>query len=150
MAMDERLSELARRPNFAVLTTLFPDGQPQSQIVWIDADDEGLIVNTVSGRQKHRNVQHDPRVSVTIWDRHNPYVFAEVRGRVTSVQGGADALGHIEVLSQRFLGRSHHTSGAPQNRIMLRITPERVVWARAGTVGAGESDPHRLDTGGRP
>ena len=144
MAIDARLAELCRGPNFAVLTTLFASGQPQSQIVWIDCDDDTLIVNTESGRQKHRNTQRDPRVSVTVWDRHNPYVFAEVRGRVTDLRGGADALTHIDALSMRLLQRPHHTD-PPQDRIMMHITPERVVWAREGTIRAGDHDPHRHD-----
>ena len=31
--------ELARGQNFAALTTLLPSGHPQTQVMWVDADD---------------------------------------------------------------------------------------------------------------
>ena len=64
-----------------------------------------------------------------------------------SVEGGSAALAHIDRLSKRYLGRSHHTT-VLQDRIMLYIRPDRVVWARAGTISAGEIDPHRFDHAG--
>jgi hypothetical protein len=42
--------------------------------------DGKLEVSTTKTRQKYRNVERDPRVTVTIWDREDPYRFVEVRG----------------------------------------------------------------------
>ena len=68
MSLDPDLARLARGKNFAALTTLMSDGQPQTQIMWVDADDDALVINTEVGRQKFRNVEADPRVTVTIFD----------------------------------------------------------------------------------
>ena len=74
--------ELARGRNFAALTTMLPDGHPQTQVMWVDADDQHILINTEVHRQKFRNVERDPRVTVTIWDKEDPYRFVEVRGEV--------------------------------------------------------------------
>ena len=71
--------ELARGQNFAALTTLLPGGHPQTQVMWVDANDQHLLINTEVHRQKFRNVEGDPRVTLMIWDKEDPYRFVEVR-----------------------------------------------------------------------
>jgi general stress protein 26 len=67
--------ELARGKNFAALTTQLPNGHPQTQVMWVDADRQHLLINTEVHRQKYRNVERDPRVTVMIWDNEDPYLF---------------------------------------------------------------------------
>ena len=81
MPLDADLKALAQAKHFAALTTLMPDGQPQTQIMWVHADDDHVLINTTVGRQKFRNVQADPRVTVTVFDESNPYRYIEARGR---------------------------------------------------------------------
>jgi general stress protein 26 len=50
--------------------------------MWVDADDQRLLINTEVHRQKFRNVERDPRVTVMIWDNEDPSRFVEVRGEV--------------------------------------------------------------------
>ena len=97
--------ELARGQNFAALTTLLPGGHPQTQVMWVDADDQHLLINTEVHRQKFRNVERDPRVTVTIWDKEDPYRFVEVRGEVVEKVKGSEARKHIDELSQKYRGR---------------------------------------------
>ncbi|MDA8313534.1 MAG: PPOX class F420-dependent oxidoreductase [Actinomycetota bacterium] len=124
--LDAAVRELASQKSFAALTTLMPDGQPQTHIMWVDATDDQLLVNTEVGRQKFRNVTRDPRVTVTIFDPQNPYHYAEVRGRVTSTVTGDEARRHLDVLSQKYQGTPY---GQPigSERVILRISPERQV-----------------------
>ena len=82
--LDDTAKTLAQAKNFAALTTLFPDGQPQTQMMWVDADDEHILINTEVHRAKYKNIERDPRVTVVVFDADNPYHYAEVRGRVTS------------------------------------------------------------------
>ena len=46
MALDPAAKAMATEPNFATLTTLFEDGTPQTQVMWVDADDDHLLINT--------------------------------------------------------------------------------------------------------
>ena len=118
--------ELARGQNFAALTTLLPGGHPQTQVMWIDANEQHLLVNTEVHRQKFRNVERDPRVTVTIWDKEDPYRFVEVRGEVVEKVKGSEARKHIDELSQKYRGRPYQ-SRIRSERVVLRIAPLRQV-----------------------
>jgi PPOX class probable F420-dependent enzyme len=118
--------ELARGQNFAALTSLLPNGHPQTQVMWVDADDQRLLINTEVHRQKFRNVERDPRVTVMIWDKEDPYRFVEVRGEVVEKVKGPEARKHIDELSQKYRGRPYQTR-IRSERVILRIAPLRQV-----------------------
>jgi PPOX class probable F420-dependent enzyme len=118
--------ELARAQNFAALTTLLPGGHPQTQVMWVDANEQHLLINTEVHRQKFRNVERDPRVTVTIWDKENPYRFVEVRGEVVEKVKGQEARKHIDELSQKYRGKPYQTQ-IRSERVVLRIAPLRQV-----------------------
>jgi PPOX class probable F420-dependent enzyme len=104
-----------------------PDGSPQLTQTWVDTDGEHILINTVQGFQKVRNVERDPRVAVTVADSGNPRRYYGVRGRVVDVtaEGGAE---HIEKLAQKYLGGSYPWSrgGREQVRIILTISAESI------------------------
>ena len=118
--------ELARGPNFAALTTLLPGGHPQTQVMWVDANEQHLLINTEVHRQKFRNVERDPRVTVTIWDMEDPYRFVEVRGEVVEKVKGQEAREHIDELSHKYRGKPYQTQ-IQSERVVLRIAPSRQV-----------------------
>ena len=122
--IDESVKLMAQAKNFATLTTLLPSGQPMTHVMWIDADDDDLLINTEVHRQKYKNVQEDPRVTVAIIDASNPYHYAEVRGRVVSEVTGRAARSHIDELCQKYMGAPY---GAPiqSERVILKIRPDR-------------------------
>ncbi|HNB95224.1 MAG TPA: PPOX class F420-dependent oxidoreductase [Microthrixaceae bacterium] len=125
MALDPDLKDLAQAKNFAALTTLMPDGHPQTQIMWVGADDEHVIINTQLDRQKYRNVLADPRVTVTVFDADNPYRYVEARGRVARTQDGAAAAASIDELSRKYTG-GDYGMGPTDSRVILFIDVERV------------------------
>jgi PPOX class probable F420-dependent enzyme len=124
--LDTKIYELARGRNFAALTTMLPDGHPQTQVMWIDADEDRLLINTEVHRQKFRNVERDPRVTVMIWDQQDPYHFVEVRGEVVEKVKGPEAREHIDALSQKYRGEPYGNT-VQSERVILRIAPRRQV-----------------------
>ena len=118
--------ELACGRNFAALTTLLPGGHPQTQVMWVDANKRHLLINTEVHRQKFRNVERDPRVTVTIWDMEDPYRFVEVRGEVVEKVKGREAREHIDELSHKYRGKPYQTQ-IQSERVVLRIAPSRQV-----------------------
>jgi len=46
--------------------TMMPDGSPHVTRTWVDADGTSILINTVEGHQKLRNVRRDPRVMRSI------------------------------------------------------------------------------------
>lgn len=126
MDLPEDLIALLRQPSPCYIATLMPDGSPQMTETWVDTDGEYVLVNTVQGFQKDKNVARDPRVALNISDPSNASRYFEVRGRVveTTTDGGAD---HIEALAQRYLGGPYPWyGGRDQTRVILRIAPDKI------------------------
>lgn len=123
--LEQTVKSLAQGKNFAAFTTLLPGGQPMTHIMWVDADDEHVLINTELGRQKQRNVERDPRVVVTVMDAANPYNYVEVRGRVVETVKGPEALDNIDKLSQKYNGQPYPRENIQTERVILVIAPER-------------------------
>jgi PPOX class probable F420-dependent enzyme len=130
MDLPESLLDLLRKPSLCFLTTLMPDGSPQITEVWVDTDGKHVVVNTVRGHQKVRNIERDPRVALAVADPENPSRYIAVRGRVLEVteNGAAE---HIETLAQRYLGGPYPWfGGRDQVRLLVRIEAEKVTGLR--------------------
>jgi PPOX class probable F420-dependent enzyme len=123
MVSDE-LRALATSGSFATLTTLLPDGRPMAQVMWIDCDDEHVLINTELHRQKFKNIERDPRVVVCIVDKDDPYHFVEVRGEVVDIVRGDPARRHIDELAMRYFGRPYDGESIQSERVLLRIRPD--------------------------
>jgi PPOX class probable F420-dependent enzyme len=124
--LPNRLIELMRGANPCFITTLMPDGSPQTTETWVDTDGKHVVINTVQTHQKMRNIERDPRVSVAICDAADPSRYYAVRGSVTNTttDGGAE---HIEVLAQRYTGGPYPWyGGSDQVRVILTITPDKI------------------------
>ena len=67
-------------PEFGVIATIVPSGPPHQAVVWVTRDGNDVLVSTVKGRRKHLNVEADPRCSVIVYPKDNPYSYVEVRG----------------------------------------------------------------------
>ena len=126
MDLPEPLLELLRRPALCFLATLMPDGSPQMTELWVDTDGEHVVVNTVAGFQKTRNMERDPRVAVNIADPEAPSRYFAVRGRVVGMttEGGAE---HIDRLAQKYLGGPYPWfGGRDQVRVVVTIAADSV------------------------
>ena len=130
MPLPDALLDLLRRPSPCFLSTLMPDGSPQMTQTWVDTDGHDVLINTVRGHQKVRNVERDPRVALNVADPDDPSRYFEVRGRVTEVtEDGARE--HIDELSQRYIGAPYPWfGGRDQVRLLVRISPEKVTSPR--------------------
>jgi PPOX class probable F420-dependent enzyme len=124
--LPEDLIALLRQPSTCFLATLMPDGSPQMTETWVDTDGDHVVINTVQGHQKLRNIERDPRVAVSVCDPSRPSRYYSVRGRVVdiSTEGGPE---HIEALAQRYTGAPYPWyGGRDQVRVILTIEADRV------------------------
>lgn len=125
-AVDPTVRALAQAANFATLSVILRSGQPMTHVMWVDADDDHVLINTEVHRAKFHAVQRDPRVTVTIWQRDDPYTYAEIRGRVVETVRGPEARTHIDRLSRKYRGRDYDESAITSERVILRVVPETV------------------------
>ena len=124
--LDEKDLELLTGANYATFVTMNDDGLPQATIIWIDAAEGHVLVNTAKGRVKDRNVRRDPRVAVLVVREGDAYDWISVSGTVVDIEEGERAERHIDELSNRYDGRGFSfTEG--QVREILRIRPDRII-----------------------
>ena len=123
-AVDPGVRELAQAANFAVLTVRLQSGAAMSHVMWVDADDDHVLINTEVHRAKFKAVERDQRVTVTIWERGDPYTYAEVRGRIVETVRGPEARAHIDALSRKYRGLNYDPSRIASERVILRIAPD--------------------------
>jgi PPOX class probable F420-dependent enzyme len=127
----------------AILSTTLPDGSPHATPVWIDVEPDGahILINTVVGHVKLKNIDRDPRVAVTVVDSANHFRTCQVRGTVVEkTEDGA--IDHINMLSKKYTGRFPYTLAEGEKRMILRIKPTHVFGAAGGWRGRqGDTGP---------
>ncbi len=125
--LSESVKATLDSAEFATIATIEPDGRPQLSVVWIERDGDDLLVSTITGRRKYRNIARDPRVGVLVYRRDDPYSYVEVRGSATMSEEGGRAL--IDRLSQKYRGTKPYEGdkGTSNVRVIVRIRPEKVV-----------------------
>ena len=127
MKLSEDLLALLRQPSICYLATAMADGSPQITQTWVDTDGEHVIINSVQGYVKIKNISRDPRVAVAISAPDNPTRYFQVRGRVVNVTTDG-AVDHIEMLSQKYSGAPYPWyGGRNQVRVIIVIEPEKVI-----------------------
>ena len=126
-ALPDDAKAMLDAPEFATIATLNPDGQPQLSVVWIERDGDEVLVSTIKGRQKHRNIARDPKVTVLVFPKDNPYAYTEIRGTATMTEEGGREL--IDRLCLAYTGGDRYTGDDDTDnvRVVVRITPTKVV-----------------------
>lgn len=128
MVLSETHRELLDGKNYATIATLNPDGSPHTSVVWVKRDGDDLLVSTVMGRKKDRNLRKDPRVSINVLDHANPYRYTEFRGEVTLSLEGGDEL--INELSHKYHGVDYSGDVGTDNvRVVVRLKPGKITGA---------------------
>lgn len=105
---------------YACLATLMPDGSPQVTPLWFTWDGTHIIINTMKGRIKDRNMRRDHRVALAIFDPRDLGRYLQVRGEVVEItETGADEM--INRLAIKYTGSGW--GGGPGIRVTYRILP---------------------------
>lgn len=106
--------------NYATVATLTKDGSPQTSVVWIKRDGDDVLFSTVVGRAKERHLKRDPRVSITVINKDNPYEYTEFRGAASMTTEGGDDL--INELANKYTGDDYKGDVGTDNvRVVVRV-----------------------------
>lgn len=124
--------DLLQKPVHGVLTTMMPEGIPQSSIIWIDYDGEYVLVNTTLERQKSRNMRANPKVAILVIDPEDSSRWIEVRGQVREITQEC-AEEHADKLTQRYTDKQHFYGDIhpveqkqKETRVIVKIQPLKV------------------------
>jgi PPOX class probable F420-dependent enzyme len=123
--------DLLDKPVHGVLTTMMADGQPQSSIVWCDYDGAVVRVNTTLDRQKTRNIQAEPRVTLLVTDPLDSARWIEIRGTAEITTEGANQ--HLDKLTREYTDSSQFYGeivplelAEKETRVICKIRPHKI------------------------
>jgi PPOX class probable F420-dependent enzyme len=124
--------DLLDEPIHGVLSTMMPDGQPQSSIVWTDYDGAYVLINTTLERQKGRNMRSNPKIALLVIDPKDSSRWIEIRGHAVEIsREGAEV--HADKLTQRYTGKRHFYGDIypveqqqEETRVIVKIEPLKI------------------------
>ena len=110
---------------YAYLATIMGDGTPQVTPVWFNTNEDFILINSVKGRVKDRNMRQRSFIAVVIQDPNNPFRYLQVRGRIVEIteQGARQ---HINILAEKYTGKAEYTLNDPNEvRVIYMLRPEK-------------------------
>jgi PPOX class probable F420-dependent enzyme len=127
VALKESVQELLDQPVLYNLATVNPNGSVQLNPVWGELHEGRIRINTLAGRQKHRNlVERGDQVTVMVVDPDDPLRYVEIRGRVEEMTD-ANGVEVIDRLARKYTGAEKY-DGLKEGdvRITITIAPTKV------------------------
>lgn len=96
--------DLIDRPLWAALTTVMPDGQPQTTPVWCNRDGDTVLINSMDSFRKTKNMRENPKVTLLVYDPADPLRNIEIRGTVVEMTEEG-ALEHLDALTALYMNK---------------------------------------------
>lgn len=120
--IPEDFLDLTNFPRVAALTTLMPDGSPQTTPVWCDYDGEHIRINTMRGFRKEKNMRANPKVTLLCYDPREPLRSLEIRGEVVEMTEDG-AMEHLDNLTFNYIGRKPYFGECVPAELREKETP---------------------------
>jgi PPOX class probable F420-dependent enzyme len=132
--LDPVYRSLLETPVTASVSTISADGTPQVTPNWCEHDGTHLILNSVRGRLKDRNLRARSHVTVLLLNPQNPYHWMTIYGHVVETIDEDDpARGHlatesIDRLSQKYLNTVPYPlrDAEGEIRVLYKVRPDRI------------------------
>jgi PPOX class probable F420-dependent enzyme len=144
--------DLLNGPRVAALTTIMPDGSPQTTVVWCNFDGTHMLVNTMRGFRKEKNMRAHPKVTLLCYDPCRPLCYLEIRGTVVAMTEEG-AMEHLDGLSELYTGRRPYFGECvpaelkeKESPVLCKILPTHVTVVDAECEKQEQyehSDPHK-------
>ena len=116
--------DLLEKPVLAHCATIGPKGEPQSNPIWFLWNGEHMIIAIGPDGQKARNLQRDPRISLSMADPDNPLHYLEIRGTVAGVRNVGSADPEVIAMVRKYTGHDTY-DGMPATHALYAIEPLR-------------------------
>ena len=122
----------------AKVATVSTQGGPHVAPVWFIVDGRDLVFSTSSRSVKARNLDHDPRVAVTVDDETPPFAFVSISGHAELIPRPDDFLRWTTRIATRYVGDERGPEMdklyTEMDDLLVRISIHAIV-ARADVVG---------------
>lgn len=123
--IPDALRDLLENPNYGALGTVRPDGSVQVNPMWFEFDGEHLLFTHTTTRQKYRNLQANPSMSLMVFDPDQPYRYIEVRGRLVGEVADPEGAFYVR-LGQRYGNPAQQAPPDRAQRVILKMSVEKV------------------------
>jgi PPOX class probable F420-dependent enzyme len=123
--IPDTLRDLLEKPYYGALGTVRPDGSVQVNPMWFEFDGEHVLFTHTVTRQKYRNLQHNPSMSLMVYDPDQPYRYVEVRGRLAEEVADPEGAFYVR-LGQRYGNPGQEAPPDRANRVILKMSVEKV------------------------
>ena len=132
--LPERHLKLLDEPVTAGMSCVNGNGTIHTSPVWVSRDKAEILLNSVRGRRKDRNLRLRRHVSLLFMDPAEPYHWMAIQGVVVKTVDEDDpihgnmATESINAMSQSYLGESPYPLRDPAGgevRSLYRVRPNR-------------------------
>jgi PPOX class probable F420-dependent enzyme len=120
--LPDDVRSLLDAPNYVHLSTLRADGSPRNWVVWVGTEGDHILVCTGDSTLKAKDMQHDPRVGMSVNDLADPYRMAALQGRVVEVRNDEDCR-YMDPISVKYTGAPFPARGP--GRVCFVIAMEK-------------------------
>jgi PPOX class probable F420-dependent enzyme len=128
LPLPDRIRVFLAEPHPAVVGSVRPDGHPVTVATWYLLDGDEVLLNMHADRRRNTYMQADPRVSLTVLDRHDWHTHVSVQGRIVRWRDD-EGLVDIDRLSHQY--RGHPYEPRDQARVSAWFAIERWhAWGR--------------------
>ncbi len=121
--------DFLREANVAILSTVDKKGRPHALPIWYLYQDGEFILSTGRRSQKHKNVEANPEISLTVDKRTLPYYAVMLSGRAEIGPSLTDE--QRLTMATRYLGddlgRRYYDATAGSDSITIRLKPEKTL-----------------------
>ena len=124
-AIPKSHRDLLAGPVNVVLTTMMPDGQPQTTPIWCNLDGNDVLINTMKQFRKKKNMQLNPMVTLLAYRLNDPLRNIEVRGRVVEMSE-EEALDHLNELNMLYGSGPEFFGDSVDAELRHKFTPVKV------------------------
>lgn len=122
VTIPESHRDLVECPRVAALTTVMPDGTPQTTVVWCNYDGTHVLVNTMRDFRKEKNMRGNPKVTLLCYDPRQGLRSLEIRGTVVEMTEEG-AMEHLDAICERYTGRRPYFGACVPDELRATETP---------------------------
>lgn len=107
MQLSKELKEAIDNNAFCAISTHLNKDEIQTHLMWVDYEEDYIIINTEKERKKTENIRNNVNISLVIFHPSAMYSSWEIRGFVKEILSDKTADAHIDKLSLRYTGKPY-------------------------------------------
>ncbi|WP_432883715.1 PPOX class F420-dependent oxidoreductase [Kribbella sp. CA-245084] len=125
MEIPAQFDDLLSSTAIAMVGTIGRRGEPQVTPLWFLWDGERVRFSLVEGRQKLRNLQRNPAISLVVVDPARPTYYVELRGRIDELVPDPE-LTLEQAVARKYTGSWNDVEPPGTTRYATSVVVERI------------------------